>query len=125
MGPYGRLEYSHTGNRLNPAQDPPWVLFATSGAAEDAMKAMSAGTVVDGHGVPIKAEWKNVKNLKGKGRGKGDTGDQKEINSRDLYRKGAGRAPDDRGARDDRRRGRSSSSSSSSSSRKPKKKRTR
>merc|ERR1712014_434774 len=55
MGPYGRLEYSHTGNRLNPERDPPYVVFATTGSAEDAMKAINAGMVVDGNGVPIKA----------------------------------------------------------------------
>jgi len=98
MSPYGRLEYSHTGNRLNPVRDPPWVLFATSGSAEDAMKAITASTVVDSNGAPIKGEWKKVAD-KGKGKSKGDP---MEMNSRDLYR-GAQRRPDDRGARDGRR----------------------
>lgn len=90
MGPYGRLEYSHTGNRLNPERDPPWVLFATSGSAEDAMKAIVAGMIVDGQGVPIRAEWKTVtgKGKGGKGKGKSKT-DQMDLSSRDLYRKGA------------------------------------
>lgn len=118
MSPYGRLEYSHTGNRLNPERDPPWVLFATTGAAEDAMKAIGAGTVYDSTGVVIKGEWKKMVE-KGKGKGK-SKGDHMDISSRDLYGKMAadGRRPDARGSRgDDRRRSRRSTSSSSKSSR--------
>jgi len=120
MGPYGRLEYSHTGNRLDPARDPPWVLFATAAGAEDSMKAIAAGMVVDGNGVPVKAEWKTLSG-KGKG-GKGDQmgkgksrEDQMDISSRDLYRTFNRREPDRRGGRDDRRGGRGSKRSSDSS----------
>lgn len=119
MGPYGRLEYSHTGNRLDPLNDPPWVLFATTGAAEDAMKAISSGLVVDQSGVPIKAEWKSVSGKgkrKGDGKGKSKT-EHMDVTSRDLFKLGLAGG----GARGgDRGRRRRSSSSSSSSSRKKK-----
>lgn len=114
MLPFGRLEYSHTGSRINPERDPPWVRFASAVSAEDAMTAISAGLVVDGNGVPVQAAWKKV--------GEKGSGKSKEITSRDLYWQGPGKVPGDnrgsrdtRGSRGDRRRSRRSSTSSSSS----------
>merc|ERR1712217_743348 len=114
MSAYGRLEYSHTGDRLHAERDPPWVLFATTGMAQDAMNAITAGLIMDGNGGPIKAEWKSIVEKGDKGKGKGKV-DPLEFSSRDMYRKGDGRGQDRRGGRDDHRRGRHSTSSSSSS----------
>merc|ERR1712113_540818 len=57
MERFGRVEVCHTGNRMNPVAEPPWVRFATTTAAEVALKCISEGQVlVDG--VPVTAVMK-------------------------------------------------------------------
>merc|ERR1712217_455240 len=57
MERFGRVEVCHTGNRMNPLAEPPWVRFATTTAAEVALKCISEGQVlVDG--VPVTAVMK-------------------------------------------------------------------
>lgn len=58
MERFGQVEVCHMGNRQNPKGEPPWVRFASSKSAEQALDAIKKGEVfVDG--IQIKAERSN------------------------------------------------------------------
>merc|ERR1712070_762878 len=58
MEQFGRVEICHTGNRMNPEAEPPWVRFVTTGSAESALQAINAGQVLM-DGQAMRAEMKS------------------------------------------------------------------
>lgn len=57
MERFGRVEVCHTGNRMNPTGEPPWVRFATLNAAEVALQNINLGLVLI-DGTPVTAQMK-------------------------------------------------------------------
>merc|ERR1711924_179960 len=57
MERFGRVEVCHTGNRMNPVAEPPWVRFATLTQAESALEAINSGQVLI-DGCVIQAQFK-------------------------------------------------------------------
>lgn len=59
MERFGRVEVCHTGNRMNPEIEAPWVRFEKMTAVETALEAINAGQCISPDGVTLKAELKN------------------------------------------------------------------
>lgn len=59
MERFGRVEVCHTGNRMNPEIEAPWVRFEKASSVETALEAINAGQCTDPHGVTIKAVLKS------------------------------------------------------------------
>mmetsp|Transcript_73655 Transcript_73655/g.159374 ORF Transcript_73655/g.159374 Transcript_73655/m.159374 type:complete len:165 (+) Transcript_73655:117-611(+) len=114
MERFGQVDVCHMGNRQNPRDEPPWVRFANSKVAEDALTAIKAGQVVI-DGVVITAE---KSNKRGPPLHPREPRDQ-EFGSRELflnqgYGGGGGGRRGDRGGRSrSRGRGRGKSRSRS------------
>mmetsp|Transcript_38469 Transcript_38469/g.90464 ORF Transcript_38469/g.90464 Transcript_38469/m.90464 type:complete len:181 (+) Transcript_38469:77-619(+) len=85
MERFGEVDVCHMGNRDNPVEEPPWVRFKDSQAAEKALEAIKNSQVVlDGN--VLEAEWKA--NRRGGGGGfPRDAVSRRdlEVNSRDLF----------------------------------------
>merc|ERR1711948_16585 len=104
MEQYGKVDTCHMGDRANPAASPTWVQYQSKEAAEKAMAALEAGTVIS-QGEILRGEWR-TETSRPPTVGYKDIGPE-VYTSRDL-------APSrrDRGDRDrDRRRGGSRSRS--------------
>merc|ERR1711948_245547 len=57
MEQYGKVDTCHMGDRANPAASPTWVQYQSKEAAEKAMAALEAGTVIS-QGEILRGEWR-------------------------------------------------------------------
>lgn len=87
MERFGRVDVCHMGNRMNPAEEPPWVRFYEPQGAEGALAAIKAGQVfLDG--LMLQAEYKSGRRVIEKPRSSREQGPSRrdlEVNSRDLF----------------------------------------